>query len=134
MFHQISKYGIFLNEQEANDFASEYLRKNPEAEIGDVFYGFPKDVAFVIDDSYVSGGMGYCGDIEYIASGKQEAVPFGGFMLCLEKQGGAFAESGELYNSLEEMAAEIESKWGEYLPDGFDYISHLAYVNSARWV
>jgi hypothetical protein len=134
MFMSIEKYGVFLNEQEADSFASEYLRRNPKEEVEDLFYGYQPYIAFVIDESYVSGSLGYYGNIEYIASGKTDVIPLGGFMLCLEKQGSAFEGSGELYSSLEEATKEIRSKWGIYLPEDFDYTEHLAQVNCARWV
>ena len=117
--------GMYLNPDEADAFCEAYVKKHSEIEKEDV----PLELgATVLNDGHCD--MRFIWHLDGITCettrGDSDDDFIDGIFLYAEKQG-AFFETDRryLYKNIGEMAEEFRSHFGQYLPKGFDYESHM---------
>ncbi|MCH4040569.1 MAG: hypothetical protein LKG48_04965 [Lachnospiraceae bacterium] len=120
-----SGYGMFLDEEESYRFCDAYaeVQQNPAVQA----YLVPKTLGlrdFLGDDVY-----DIC-EIHHL-DGKDHPEDKDrfreGLFFFAERQGSVFRADGDkaCYADIREMAEEFRQKYAAYLPDGFDFETHL---------
>ena len=119
-------YGMFLNNEEAEVMVEKFIKKHPNKYNGSVneeFYELLQNefgATIIDDDSFDGRSLLYLTADKYSGCGD-------GVMLYGSKRGTVFADEAETkcYKNIDDMADDIRKTYGEYLPDNFDYKSHL---------
>ena len=55
------------------------------------------------------------------------------YFIYARKQGGVTKDTADLYSSLDEMADEFRQRYGDCLPQDFDYTSRLCFLRASLW-
>ena len=129
-------YGLFLNTEEAEAFVHKYVMAN-------FLYGEDGE-CYGEDDVYAELSASHlcddCYDIRKIwhldgKAHKEDNDAFvDGLFLYAEKQGCIFLDhSDDAYANPSEMADEFRQAYGNYLPDDFDYVTHLCFLLGANF-
>lgn len=120
-------FGLFLNEEEAASFEHAFAEKNGLYDDAVCDY-IGVSVSVLRDDEY---------DLRHVwhLDGKEHQEDYDDFVcgifLYAQKQGG-ITSTAHIYNDLNEMADEFRQRYGEYLPDNFDYVGHLCFILGAK--
>ena len=120
-------FGMFLNEEEAASFEHAFAAKNELYDDAVCDY-IGVSVSVLSDDEY---------DLRHVwhLDGRQHAEDNDNFVygvfLYATKQGG-ITGTAKIYTDLNEMADEFRQTYGSYLPDDFDYLSHLCFLLGAK--
>ena len=135
-----SGYGMFLNNDEAVNFLTEYAKTHdPEYDPDDDYYDpmmfvYEEEslcLSDLTDDDYDMRGIRHLNRDRVHPEDEDDFID--GIFLYSEKQGSIVAGSDSLYDSLEEMADEFRKTYGDSLPDDFDYIDHLCFFRGANF-
>jgi hypothetical protein len=119
-------YGMFLNSDERDAFV-EKMAKIKELDEMDVL---PEEGAsnLSLDDGYESWDIDFLSGNHSVDDGDDEN---GGCFFYANKQGGIIKGKTDLYDSLSDMADEFRKKYGDVLPDDFNYEGHLAHLRAS---
>jgi hypothetical protein len=133
MGFSICGYGMYLNDDELEKFVDAISHDEQyEEEYGwrvecamDLTQQF--DVALLNYDEMWGGWRVRFIDNDYYTLSADETELTGAFFFA-QKQGSIIAGSDHLYSSVDEIVNEMREEYGEYLPDGFDYAKHIAFM------
>lgn len=124
----ISGYGIYLNDVETQDCiqrvneSDDYCGDcNGVEDLRDLFDAVPLNYNVMCAEWYVMPLVG-CDDF-----GEHPT----GVFLFSGKQGSIFDGTDETYSSPDDMISDLKHDYGQFLPKGFDYRKHLAFVRAA---
>lgn len=126
--YPLGGYGLYLSEEEAAGLAS---RWGEQAGIEDCDL---VDLSLSIGASRLSCDEPIDGWWVQMLCGDHERLEFpDGLFICSEKQGLPFYADDmlhviqeSLYHTADEMADEFRRRYGGLLPEGFDFVGHLA--------
>ena len=120
-------FGMFLNEDEASSFAQVYADKNGiYADAAFDFFG--NENAVLSNDDY---------DLRHVwhldgRSHKEDDDDFVYGVVLYSKRQGGITSTANIYTNLDEMANEFRDRYGDYLPQNFDYLGHLCFLMGAK--
>lgn len=122
-FYGIKRIGLFLDEEETGAFIKELKKDYKECwSEDDILCGFEPNDGCVVDYRFVSGSM------QRLNGGKEDLQ--NGPLIFARRQGGIL--KGSTYSGPDEMAKEFEDRYGKYLPEDFDYASHLVRLTGVQ--
>lgn len=138
----VSGYGLYLNKKETKAFMEKYLNKTEitDDDISDIETKLFQDsqVKAILITRTVDFHLNVETYFE-VCKTKNKAPRFTNIgkeitedntlFFETDKQGSLFETNDEtsVYRTKEEFINEFKEKIGEFLPDNFDYIAHLAY-------
>lgn len=130
-------YGMFLKHEEAIAMAKKYFEakgKSIDSENIDL-----DDLVYEMDASYITEYNYEYASVEYLHSsswGFESCTKEGVMIYAIRASGTIFANEVETkcYKDIHEMADEFRKFYGQYLPDDFDYESHMAFFKGSRFV
>ncbi len=126
-----SKYGMFLNTEEADDFCRAFAKAHQISEEKES--AFPEAPWEEIDLLDFRSDTGYAGRAIVHLDGKEHAEDYNDFCYGLFfpsiEQGSIFADQLKCYRDIEEMANEFREEYADYLPADFNYEAHMAHAN-----
>lgn len=121
-------YGFFLNREEAAAFEHEYATANFLCEDDVCSELCASDLC---DDNYDIRQVWH---LDSKAHKEDNDTFVNGIFLYAEKQGCiALDHSEDAYANLFEMADEFRQRYGNYLPDDFNYVAHLCFLLGANF-
>lgn len=124
----ISGYGMYLNTNELDDFVTSVSHDADE----EYAYGIESatdlcqwfDVTLLNYDEMWDGWS-----IRFIYDNMNEDhIELTGAFFFARKQGSIIAGSDQLYSSIDDIENEMREEYGKYLPDGFNYARHIAFM------
>lgn len=127
--------GMYLNPDEADTFCEAYVKKHgvdelkpseiEDEELEEAKEDVPIELgATVLDDDHCDMRIIWHLDGKTCGGSDDDFVD--GLFLYAEKQGAFFeTNTRDLYKDIGEMAEEFRDHFGQYLPEGFDYESHM---------
>lgn len=135
--YPIGGYGMALSEKEARELGRAWYTDahgiDPDDADGEAGFDLV-DLSIATDGTWMSGDelSGVWWTMKLSPGGEREECPSGLFLYA-ERQGSCVVVdseernySRELYYDLDDMADEFQRRYGKYLPEGFDFVSHLA--------
>ena len=126
-------YGMFLSDDEYDQFCDAYAAAKNIPDEDDVIEEFYSDRAFdtsfaeLNDDTFDERSICHLDGRQH----EEDDDDFiDGFFLFSERQGGVLAKSAScsIYPNIAAMADEFRKKFSAYLPGDFDYEGHLAFL------
>ena len=124
----ISGYGMYLNTNELDDFIHSVSHDEDEEyaygieSASDLFQWF--DVTLLNYDEMWDGWS-----VRFIYDDMNEDhIELTGAFFFAQKQGSIIAGSDQLYSSIDDIVNEMREEYGKYLPDGFNYARHIAFM------
>lgn len=138
----VSGYGLYLNKKETNDFMKKYLNKTEitDDDISDIETKLFQNsqVKAILITRTVDFHLNIETYFEVCKTNNkaprfmnigEEITEDNTLFFEADRQGSLFEKNDNtsVYRTKEEFINEFTEKIGEFLPDDFDYISHIAY-------
>lgn len=124
----ISGYGMYLNTNELDDFVTSVSHDADE----EYAYGIESatdlcqwfDVTLLNYDEMWDGWS-----VRFLYDDmNDDHIELTGAFFFMQKQGSIIAGSDQLYSSIDDIVSEMREEYGKYLPDGFNYARHIAFM------
>lgn len=116
-------YGMLLFAEEIQNFVRK-LAKLRGHDVEDILAY--EGISSLSYDGYESWEAVYLAD-----EGENDDSDGDAYFIYARKQGGVTKDTADLYSSLDEMADEFRQRYGDCLPQDFDYTSRLCFLRAS---
>lgn len=117
-------YGMLLFAEEIQDFVRKLAKLRGHAEEDILAYEGISTLSY--DDGYESWEA-----VDLADEGENDDGDGDAYFIYARKQGGVTKDTADLYSSLDEMADEFRQRYGDCLPQDFDYTSRLCFLRAS---
>lgn len=117
-------YGMLLFAEEIQDFVRK-LAKLRGHDVEDIL-AYEGISSLSYDDGYESWEA-----VDLADEGENDDSDGDAYFIYARKQGGVTKNTAGLYSSLDEMADEFRQRYGDCLPQDFDYTSRLCFLRAS---